>query len=108
HINGLLPRFLLRAAMDADDFRDLVSDREDRIERGHRLLEHHGDTRAANGAEFLVAKAHDVLALEPYLTAGLDSSGRTDQPQNGHRRHGFPAARLSHESDRLSRRYVEG
>jgi len=35
-------------AMAGDRFGDLLADREDRIERGHRLLEDHGDLVAAH------------------------------------------------------------
>ena len=31
------------AIVDADGFRDLIAERQDRIERGHRLLENHRD-----------------------------------------------------------------
>ena len=34
--------------MQIEDFADLALDRVQRIERGHRLLEHHGDVVAAH------------------------------------------------------------
>ncbi len=44
---------LLRAAraVKLEDLADLPLDRMQRIERGHRLLKHHGDLAAANGAQ---------------------------------------------------------
>ena len=38
-------------AMQLENLGDLLLDRLQRIERGHRLLEDHGDARAANGAQ---------------------------------------------------------
>ena len=38
-------------AVQFEDFADLPLDRVQRVERGHRLLEHHGDACAANRAQ---------------------------------------------------------
>ena len=47
---------LRRAAVDADRLGDLVADGVDRVEAGHRLLEHHGDVVAADAAHRLLVE----------------------------------------------------
>ena len=49
HLDRLGPRVALgHAGVDARHFGDLIADGEHRIERGHRLLEHHRDPIAAH------------------------------------------------------------
>ncbi len=43
---------------------DLGADAAQRIQRGHRLLEHHGDPVAAQAAHRLFAQAHEFPPLE--------------------------------------------
>ncbi len=43
---------------------DLLADPVDGIERAHRVLEDHRDARAANAAQLIVARAHELGALE--------------------------------------------
>ena len=48
------------AEMDAQGFGDLFADAEDRVEAGHRLLEDHGDTVAAEGLPVGVGEAGEI------------------------------------------------
>ena len=48
------------ALVQPDRFADLVADREDRIERGHRLLEDHRDLGAADAAHRRAVGAREV------------------------------------------------
>ena len=63
---------------------DLLLDRVQRIERGHRLLEHHGDAIAADLAQHRLRRADQLLAVErdaapwPWLAAGWGRSCRID------------------------------
>ena len=41
-------------------FGDLPADRQDRVQRGHRLLEDHADIRTADLADFLVRKLQQI------------------------------------------------
>ena len=61
--------------MQVDRLGDLQADRQRRIERGHRLLEDHGDLVAADGADAGVVELQEVLAVEEHLAA-LDAAGR--------------------------------
>src|SRR5271165_4368171 len=56
-IDRALPRLALRhLVVRQHGFRDLVADPHDRIERGHGLLENHGDARAAESTHGVVRK----------------------------------------------------
>jgi hypothetical protein len=57
---GVLPR---RPFVDARDLRDLIPHREDRVQRGHRLLEDHGDAIAANLPHLGVGEREQVAPL---------------------------------------------
>ena len=58
---GVAPR---RAAVDAQRLRDLIADREDRVERGHRLLEDEADLGAAHAAHLALGERQQVASLE--------------------------------------------
>uniref|UniRef100_E6QKD8 Uncharacterized protein n=1 Tax=mine drainage metagenome TaxID=410659 RepID=E6QKD8_9ZZZZ len=49
-------------SVSADGLDDLAADLHDRIERGHRLLEYHGDLAAAHGTHFFVGQADQFPA----------------------------------------------
>ena len=51
--------------MDLDQLVDLPPDGHQRVERGHRLLEHHRDLVAPELAQALAGDAEQVLAVEP-------------------------------------------
>src|ERR1051326_1890304 len=73
------------AAMLLQGLGYLPADGEHRVERGHRLLEHHADVAPAHLAHFFAGKLHEVAAEEAHLAAG-DPPGRIrDQAQDGER-----------------------
>ena len=52
HLHGASPRLAARRLrVNPHDLGDLLTDGKDGIERRHRLLKHHGDARATNGAQ---------------------------------------------------------
>ena len=65
-----------RAEMDADRLGDLVADGVDRVEAGHRLLEHHGDVVAADAAQRLRVERRRGRALWPSLPRNTHASRR--------------------------------
>ena len=54
-----------KAFVQRENFTDLLLNRMQRIERGHRLLEDHGDVIAANPAQVRFITVEQVLAFEP-------------------------------------------
>ena len=64
-LDGAVARGAARAAAVAQDrLDDLVADGEARIERGHRLLEDHGEPVAAQVAQRLVGRVQEIEAVE--------------------------------------------
>ncbi|MNT47961.1 hypothetical protein D3C72_1847180 [compost metagenome] len=102
-----LGRNTLRSLMFADRLCQLRADRHDRIERRHRLLEHHGDIAAAHAAHRAVAQARKLTPFE-LDTAGGDAQGRLRQkPHDRQRRHGLSRTALAGNAQRLAEPQVE-
>ena len=74
---------LAHALVQAEDLADLLLDRVQRIERGHRLLEDHGDLVAAHLPQLLLVERQQVLALEEDLAGRV--AGRRVGQQLQHR-----------------------
>ncbi|MNS57393.1 hypothetical protein D3C72_902780 [compost metagenome] len=84
----------------------LLADAVHRVERDHRLLEHHADARPADGAHGLHVAGAQVFAVEHDLPAALRDAGR-QQLQDGARGHGLAAARFAHHGKELAGAHVE-
>src|SRR4051794_9179170 len=87
--------------MGAQRLDDLIADRAHRIERGHRLLEDHGDLVTAHAAHCVFAQRQKIAAVEAHrsvhdmpLRFGKDAQDR----QGAHR---FAAARLADHRQRF-------
>ena len=70
----LLALLRRQQAMRLEHLGDLVADPHQRIERRHRLLEHHGDAAAAQAEPAVLVEGQQVLAVEHDL-AGLGDHG---------------------------------
>jgi hypothetical protein len=79
---------------------DLTADGEDRVQRGHRLLEDERDLVAANPPQPPRRCAEQVVAVEARATR--DRRGRREEAQQRHRGHALPAARLADDSEHLA------
>ena len=69
--------------MRLDRLGDLVPNGEHGIERGHRILEDHGDLAATNLAQLILVHIEDVVALEDDLAADDFPWRVFDQPHDG-------------------------
>ncbi len=49
--------------MDLERLGDLVADALDRVERGHRILEDHGDLGSPEATQLIGRRIEDLLAL---------------------------------------------
>ena len=90
----------------ADRLGELSADAEDGIEARQRVLEHHADAPAADGAHAGEGQGVDALAGEPHLAAG-NASGRLDQPDDGGAGHRLAGPGFADHAQHLARRYVE-
>ncbi len=87
--------------MQLQDFADLPLDRVQGIERGHRLLEDHGDVGAPDLAQPRLAGRKKILALEQHLALNLGGAAKqTHDRKSGHR---FAGAGLADERQRACR-----
>ena len=87
---------------------DLPADGHDRIERGHRLLEDHGDLVAADAAHGGLVEGDEVDAVEPDGAAD-DAAGRIgDQAHQGERGDALAAAGFADDGQRLAALEREG
>ena len=90
------------AEMDLQRLFDLKADREDRVQRGHRLLEDHRDVAAADFAHLLVVEIEQRAAVE-YDAAFRDFRGQArQQPHDRERGHRFAGAGLADDGDHFA------
>jgi hypothetical protein len=84
--------------MQAQHLADLEADREHRIERGHRLLENHGDVLAAQAAPFGQRQLEQLASVEAHARARVDHGriGR-QQAHHGKRADRLAAAGFAHQ-----------
>ena len=97
----LAPAFARAApSCSSSDLHDLVADRVERIERGHRLLEDHRDVAAAHAVHRALRLRQHLAAVEP------DRAGRLrvlDETQDRQRRHRLARPRLADQRELLAR-----
>ena len=89
------------ALVHPDRLGHLVADGEQRVERGHRVLQDHGDALAAHAAHLGVGFLEQVLALEQHPAAG-DAGGRRQEAQDGERQRALAGAGLADDAQRLA------
>src|SRR5262249_50257881 len=84
---------------EAYGFRHGVGDGDDRVQRGHRLLEDHRDLVAADAAHLLLRKARQISGLKSNFAAD-DAAGTLGQKlHNRERGHALAAAGLADQTD---------
>src|SRR5262252_7160520 len=79
---------------------DLPADRQHRVERGQRVLEHHGDRAAAQPAQRLGIEPGEVPAVEHHAAANPRTARR--ELQNGARQHGLAAAGFADDAEGMA------
>ncbi len=108
HINNLVESLLpLETLVKLDNLRHLVTDRVDRVQRGHGLLENHGDLIAPDAPHPGFCELEQVFLLEQYFAAGYPAGRGRYEPHDGGSRDALSAAGFSHEAQGLSRRDLE-
>ena len=108
HLDGaVLRRPPLEAFVQAQRLAQLASDRQHRVEAGHRLLEDHADVVAADVAHRALGQRQEIAALEPDRAGDL--AGRLgDEAQDRVRGDGLAAAALADDRQRLAFLDLEG
>ena len=85
-----------------DSLANLVPDREHRVERGHGLLEDHGDAIATNSAHLGCGQLHQIAPFEHDLATDDAPRWIRHQAQQRERGDGFAAARFAHQGQRFA------
>ena len=86
---------------------DLLADRVDRVQRGHRLLEDHRDLVAADRAHLALGELEQILARRR-APRPFDAPGRMrDEPHDRERGHALAAARFADDAERAALGDVE-
>ena len=93
---------LVHVAVQFQGFGELAADGEDGVQRGHRLLEDHGDAVAADGAHFLFGDLQEVFAVEIDFAADDDAGGIGDEAHHGEGADALAAGAFADEGDALA------
>ena len=98
--DGASARFVaLDVEMESERLGELVHNLEVGIERGHGILEDHGDALASNGAQVFLVFSQEVDAVEECF-AGVNFSRRFgDESEEGVAGDGFSRAGLSNDAE---------
>ena len=88
--------------MDLHRLGDLVADREHRVQRGHRLLEDHGDPVAADRTHRRLVEAEQIAALEAHRAVDDAADLGRQQPQDRQRGDALAAAGFADDAERLA------
>jgi hypothetical protein len=101
-------RFLAgQPLVQQQDFRDLPLDGVQRIERGHRLLEHDGDVIAAHLADVALRHRQEFPPLEPDAAGRVMRGGIRQKLHHRQRRHRLAGAGLADQRHRFALADIE-
>ncbi len=95
-VNGMMP---------PQHLHQLPADRQVRRERGHRVLEHHADRRAAQAIERRGGLAEQLLAGKAHA-AGGETAG-AEQPHDGEKHLGLARAGFAEHAEALAAAHAE-
>ena len=87
--------------MRADRLADLVADREQRVQRGHRVLQDHRDPPAAHLLHLLIGFLQQILALEHHPAAD-DARGGRQHAHDGESEGALAGAGFADDAQRLA------
>ena len=97
-----------QAFVQFENLADLPRDRVQRVERGHRLLEHHGDVVAAHLAHRILVGRDQVLSVEHHLAGGMVRGWVVQQLQDRERRNRLAGAGFADDGERFALGEIEG
>ena len=95
-------------AVRADRLGELAADRQDRVQRRHRLLKDHGDVAAAHPAHGGFGKRRELAPVEADRAAGDARIRLGKEAHDGERRHRLAGAGFARDAERLAGGEVEG
>ena len=103
HLNGTaLGLFGTEAFVQTQGFSNLLTHRQDRVERGHGFLKDHGNLTGTNLLHRRRVGLHQVLPFKPNLAIGNAPRWHGQQLHDGHGRDTFAATGLPHHAQRFA------
>src|SRR5712691_11288274 len=99
--HALAQRAAPQVLVEERGLRHLPPDREERVQRRHRVLEDHGDLSAPDPAQLALALARQILALEDDAPAH-DAGGPRQEPDDREARRRLAAPRFTDEPQGLA------
>ncbi len=93
--------------MRADRLDELLAHAIERVQRGQRVLEDHGDLPPADATHLLRRQVVDALAVEQDFPA-RDAARRLDQPDDRRTRDALACAAFAHNAQHFAARNIEG
>jgi hypothetical protein len=109
HVDCLgLGRLLVESLVQDDRLDHLRGDPEEGVQRGHRVLEDHGDLVASDLPDVLRGHLHEVLAHEEDLAAGDLAGGIGDHVDDGEVGDALARTRLADDPEGLAAAEIEG
>ncbi len=97
-LGAFASRLFIHAFMEHEGFADLETDCVDRVQRGHRVLEDHGNFVAAHFAHFIFSQLKQVTPIEPDLAVFNFPGWGLDEAEDGHGMDALAAAALAHHT----------
>src|SRR5579859_7688619 len=88
--------------MELEAFTDLTTDRQHRVQRGHRILKNHGDPVTADAADLPVVHFEQVFAVERDTARGDPAWRLGDEAHDRQCRHTLATTRFAHDAERLA------
>ena len=87
--------------VDLQGLGDLPADGQHRVQRGHGLLEDHGDLAPPDAAHLVLGEREEIPPLEEDLAADDPPRGSRHEPHHRERADGLAAAGLAHQGHGL-------
>jgi hypothetical protein len=84
---------------------DLVAHAVQRVQRRHRLLEHHADAVTTQRAHLIVGQAHQLAAVQ--ADAAFDLCAFGQQAHQRQRRHRLAAAAFADQAERVAALHLQ-
>ena len=88
--------------MESDDLADLLFDRVQRVQRGHRLLKDHGHRGTAHFAQLCVGHFEHVPAAKEDFAGRITRRRQRQQADDRLRSHGLARARFANQRQRAA------
>jgi len=108
HFHRFGKRFRARRTLvNAESFRQLIANGEDRIQGGHGFLKNHADFVPANGPDLPLGEIQEIAAAKDDFSPCENGGRHRKEPQDRQRQHTLAASGLPHHPKNLAGLHVQ-